>query len=291
MARKNFLKQAQQSIVDSQTLIAEEPVQEDYIVGSKRGEFEGTTRLKSARNIPINKIKPDPNQPRTVFDKDSLTELANSINQHGVLEPITVEYVQAEDHFKIISGERRYRASQLAELTFMPCIVRTTNDSERLALQLIENIQREDLSPVDKARGLLELKAKLGKNTQWKEIEAMTGISERRRQQFLALLNLPDEIQKDIVSLKSKASKNPITEGHARALLKLKDEARQLELYKKIKESKEPVSSQEAMQMARKMSNGGISSGQKKFVITYTTEEELLSKLKQKIKELEENLK
>ena len=116
MARKNFLKQAQQSIVDSQTLIAEEPIQEDYIVGSKRSEYEGTTRLKGARNIPLNKIKPDPNQPRTTFNEESLTELANSIKQHGVLEPITVEYVQTEDYFKIISGERRYRASQLAEL-------------------------------------------------------------------------------------------------------------------------------------------------------------------------------
>ncbi len=174
MARKNFLKQAQQSIVDSQTLIAEEPIQEDYIGGSKRSEYEGTTRLKGARKIPLNKIKPDPNQPRTTFDKESLTELANSIKQHGVLEPITVEYVQTEDYFKIISGERRYRASQLAELTHLPCIVRMTNDGERLAIQLVENIQREDLSPVDKARGLLELKAKLGKNTQWKEIEALT---------------------------------------------------------------------------------------------------------------------
>jgi len=291
MARKNFLKQAQQSIVDSQTLIAEEPIQEDYIVGSKRSEYEGTTRLKGARNIPLNKIKPDSNQPRTTFNEESLIELANSIKQHGVLEPITVEYVQTEDYFKIISGERRYRASQLAELTHMPCIVRTTNDNERLAIQLVENIQREDLSPVDKARGLLELKAKLGKKTQWKEIDAMTGISERRRQQFLALLNLPEQIQSDIVALKSKSSKNLITEGHARALLKLKDEAKQFKLFRQIKESKNPISSQKAMQIAHKMLNGGIASRQKKFVINYTTEDELLSKLKKKIKELEKSLK
>lgn len=291
MARKNFLKQAQLSISESDLLTAQEPIDDDYIVGSKRNEYEGTTRLKGARNIPIGKIKPDPNQPRTTFDQESLAELANSIKQHGVLEPITLEYVQAEDYFKIISGERRYRASLLAELTHMPCMVRTTNDSERLALQLIENIQREDLSPIDKARGLLELKAKLGNKTQWKEIEALTGISERRRQQFLALLNLPDEIQKDIVSLKSKSAKNPITEGHARALLKLKDEAKQLELYRQIKDSKKPISSQEAMQLARKMSNGRTTSRQKKFVITYITDDELLSKLKKKVEELENNLK
>ncbi|TDI85671.1 MAG: ParB/RepB/Spo0J family partition protein, partial [Caldithrix sp.] len=121
MARKNFLKQAQHSIVDSQTLIAEEPIQEDHIVESKRGQYEGTTRLKGARKIPLNKIKPDPNQPRTTFDEESLSELANSIKQHGVLEPITVEYIQTEGYFKIISGERRYRASQLSELTQMPC--------------------------------------------------------------------------------------------------------------------------------------------------------------------------
>ena len=107
MARKNFLKQAQHSIVDSQTLIAEEPIQEDHIVESKRGHYEGTTRLKGARKIPLNKIKPDPNQPRTTFDEESLSELANSIKQHGVLEPITVEYIQTEGYFKIISGERR----------------------------------------------------------------------------------------------------------------------------------------------------------------------------------------
>jgi len=286
MARKNFLKQAQQSIVDSQTLIAEEPIQEDYVVGSKRGEYEGTTRLKGARNIPLNKIKPDPNQPRTTFDKESLTELANSIKQYGVLEPITVEYVQTEDYFKIIAGERRYRASQLAELTHMPCIVRTTDDSERLAIQLVENIQREDLSPVDKARGLLELKAKLGKNTQWKEIEAMTGISERRRQQFLALLNLPGDIQSKIVSLSKKTEKNFITEKHARALLRLNHNSdKQRKLFDQINNSKTPISGEQALQLAKKMLNSR-SVSKNRITFTYTTINDLIRQLEAKLSEL-----
>jgi len=286
MARKNFLKQAQQSIVDSQTLVAEESTKEDYIIGSKRSEYEGTTRLKGARNIPINKIKPDPNQPRTTFDKESLIELGNSIKQHGILEPITVEYVQTEDYFKIIAGERRYRASQLAELTNMPCIVRTTNDSERLAIQLVENIQREDLSPVDKARGLLELKAKLGKNTQWKEIEAMTGISERRRQQFLALLNLPEDIQSTIVSLSKKTEKNYITEKHARALLRLNhDSDKQRKLFDEINNSKTPISGEQALQLAKKMLNSK-SVSKNRITFTYTTINDLIRQLEAKLSEL-----
>jgi ParB family chromosome partitioning protein len=178
MAKKTFLDRAQHSIAEGQSLLAEEPATATEMT---KAEYEGTSRLKEARNIPIDKIRPDPNQPRTTFDAGALAELAGSIRENGILQPITVEYVAEEDYFKIITGERRFRAAQQAGLTHIPCIVRTVEPQKRLVHQLIENIQREDLSPIDKARGLLELKAALGKNAQWKVVEKITGISERRR--------------------------------------------------------------------------------------------------------------
>jgi len=90
---------------------------------------EGTRRIKNARIIDIDKITPDPDQPRKTFPQESLIELSNSIKEHGVLQPITVEYIEAEDYYKIISGERRFHASKIAGLTTMPCIVYDGVDS------------------------------------------------------------------------------------------------------------------------------------------------------------------
>lgn len=286
MAKKSFLNKAQQAISE-EILPPEEPVKSER---KGRGEYEDTLRIKEARKISIQKIKPDTNQPRKSIENNSLKELAASIAQHGLLQPIVVEYVETADYFKIINGERRYRAALMTELTHLPCIVRATNKKERLALQLIENIQREDLNPVDKARGLLEFRATLGEKTQWKRVEEITGISERRRQQFLALLELPENLQKEIVSLGKKPTKSAITEKHARALLRLKKYPdKQLDLFNKIKDGDSKITGEEAIKMAKEML-GGNAEILKRRVFKYKNPEDLIKQLEEAIKKLRSEL-
>ncbi len=271
--------------------LAPESESTDIQPRAKSGKHHGRL-LKNAREIPLDKIQPDPNQPRSQFDQDALEELAQSIRKHGVRQPIEVEYNPAEDYFQIVSGERRYRASQLAGLDHIPCVIQEVADKDRLAIQLVENIQREDLSPIDKARGLLEYKKSLGKGAQWKHVEEITGISERRRQQFLALLDLPEDIQNEIVSLgNDRTTKNVITEGHARALLKLKKYPdKQKELFEQIKNGTKPLTSKEAMTAAREM----IEPAKKpveKITFAYTSIPDLITQLEKKLAELQQQNK
>lgn len=283
MPKKNFREAAKRTI--SQPKVEEEI--SDKPLSPIRAERQGR-RLKGARELPLDKVKPDPNQPRTQFDEAALQELAQSIKTHGVRQPIEVEYIADGDYFRIVSGERRYRASQIAGNDHIPCIVREVSDRDRLGIQLMENIQREDLSPIDKARGLLEYKQSLGAKAQWKEVEQLTGISERRRQQFLALLDLPEKIQKEIVALGSDRSKqNVITEKHARALLKLKKHPKeQLNLFKKIRKSPESISGSDAMKLAKEMLEP-VGEKPSKVTLTYTSTADLIEQLKKMLSELE----
>jgi len=162
----------------------------------------GTRRLKSAKRIPVAKIQADPAQPRKNFGQTYLEELPQSIKKYGIRQRIAVEYLKESDDFRIVSGERRYRAAQMIGLTELPCIIQAKADrAVRFAQQLIENIQREDFSPIDKARALLEYKSLLGQETTWSEVEQKVGVSATRRKQFVALLNLPAAIQGEIVSI------------------------------------------------------------------------------------------
>jgi ParB family transcriptional regulator, chromosome partitioning protein len=246
---------------------------------------DGTRRIKNARLIDIEKIKPDPDQPRKTFSQESLTELSNSIREHGILQPITVEYIADEDYYKIISGERRYHASKLAELKTMPCMVYddvTTKD--RYAKQLIENIQREDFSPIDKARALLEYKDMLGPEAIWADVEKLVGLSERRRKQFVALLRLPEQIQKEIVIIGRRPAKNSITEKHARALLLLNSyPEKQIELFELIKNGDEPITGDDAINKAKQVKG---KNSLHTFKATYRTDEELIQILEQALNKL-----
>lgn len=284
MAKKTFLKEAQQTISKPE---ADEGLDDRRPSPVGRLERQGR-RLKGARELPLDKIQPDPNQPRTRFDPAALEELAQSIRKHGVRQPIEVEYIESEDYFRIVSGERRYRASQLAGQDHIPCIVREVADRDRLAIQLMENLQREDLSPIDKARGLLEYKQSLGPGAQWKAVEELTGISERRRQQFLALLDLPEDIQQEIVALGSdRSSRNAITEKHARALLKLRHHPeRQRELFLRLRAGTESLSGSDALKLAGQMLKP-LESKPEKITFTYHSLPELIEQLKAKLAELE----
>lgn len=258
------------------------------IIPEERGvdrQREGTRRIKNARIIDIDKIKPDPDQPRKTFPQESLIELSNSIKEHGVLQPITVEYIEAEDYYKIISGERRFHASKLAGLTTMPCMVHDGVDSkDRYAKQLIENIQREDFTPIEKARALLEYRDMLGLDSTWKDVEKLVGIGETRRKQFIALLKLPETIQKDIVAIGRRPAQNMITEKHARALLMLNNyPQKQIELFELIKNSAQPITGDDAINKAKQIKG---KNSLHTFRVTYRTEEELIRILEEKLEGL-----
>ena len=246
-----------------------------------------TSKLSGARMIPFRKVKPDPKQPRTNFREEPLKELAASISEHGILQPLVVQYIQDGDYFQIVSGERRYRASELIGLKKLPCIIRDNlTQGKIVAQQLIENIHREDLSPIEKARGFYSLKAVLG-DVKWKDVEKITGVSERRRQQFIALLELPKEIQKNIVNIGSKPSQNQVTEGHARALLRLDGHPeKQQKLFNQILKTNEPITSRQAMHIAREML-GENTQRTSKIEFSYSSLSDLITQLKAKIDELE----
>jgi ParB family chromosome partitioning protein len=251
--------------------------------GTARGE--GSKRMKNAKWIATRKIQPDPTQPRKDFNDSSLKELAQSIGEYGIRQPIVVEFLDQKGHFQIVSGERRYRASQIIGLEEMPCIIQEqAGGSLRFAQQLIENIHREDFSPIDKARALLEYKAMLGKESPWLEVERKIGISETRRKQFVSLLNLPEEMQSTIVAAGKRARANGITEKHARALLRLgKMPEQQAELFSLMMNGKASMTGDEAIAMAKSLK--GEESVQV-FKVTYKTEAELISKLELTLSEL-----
>lgn len=129
----------------------------------KKGERMDTSPFREARFINIERVKPDPDQPRKKFDQDSLERLAESIRELGeIIDPLTVEYDEQEDIFKIISGERRFRAAKIVGLETLPCILKEVDDKKRILLQLIANLQRENITPLEETTGIRALIEKFG---------------------------------------------------------------------------------------------------------------------------------
>ena len=131
--------------------------------GDNMGERGNTSPLRGARLINIERIKPDPNQPRKTFTKEKLESLAGSIRELGeIIDPLTVEYVEKEDFFRIISGERRYRAARIVGLERLPCIIKEVDEKRRLLFQLIANLQRENITPLEESVGIRSLIERFG---------------------------------------------------------------------------------------------------------------------------------
>jgi len=129
----------------------------------RKGERADTSPYRSARMIDINRIQPDPDQPRKTFIQKSLESLADSIKElGGIIDPLTVEYIEPKDCFRILSGERRYRAAKIVGLDNLPCIVKEVDDKKRCLLQFVANLQREDISPLEEAAGIKYLVEKYG---------------------------------------------------------------------------------------------------------------------------------
>lgn len=173
---------------------------------------ESSSMLGSATFAPINKISPNPRQPRQKILNESLQELASSIRLHGILQPLIVTYEPNSDRFILISGERRLRAAELAGLEMVPVIVHQATEQQRLELALIENLQRSDLSPLETAEAYRQLNNEFGLTHE--EIAQQVGKSREAVSNTLRLLKLPALIQQTL-------AEGNITEGHARALLAL----------------------------------------------------------------------
>jgi ParB family transcriptional regulator, chromosome partitioning protein len=175
-------------------------------------------------DIPVAHIRANPNQPRKEFRDDSLDELADSIKKHGLIQPVTVRYL-GEKRFELISGERRLRASKLAGIDSIPGYIREADDDEILTLAIIENIQREDLSPLEVAIGYQRMMDELGLTQM--EVAEKVGKNRSTVTNMVRLLNLPDFIQAALRDEK-------ISAGHARTLINVKDEKEQKKLLSKI---------------------------------------------------------
>lgn len=160
---------------------------------SERKKMEDTKRLKGARLIPIDRIRPDPNQPRQISNAESLQDLVQSIREHGILQPIAVEYQEDSNYYRIINGERRWRAAKEAGVTEIPCIERVLDDQTRLVHQLVENLQREDLNPIEEAEGYRTLVERFGYTHE--HLAQSVGKSRSVITESLSLNNLPEDIK------------------------------------------------------------------------------------------------
>lgn len=173
------------------------------------------------RMIPVSQIVEDPEQPRRDMDPESLQGLADSLRQHGMLQPIVVKPLHHVNMYQIVVGERRWRAAQMAGVFEIPCIVREVGPEEALTDQLIENLQREDLRPIDRARALQVAKNRLGLSN--RDLASRLGISERMVGYMLELLELPEGIAEQVVSRPNRPAEGAITEKHARFLKQLNE--------------------------------------------------------------------
>jgi ParB family chromosome partitioning protein len=174
--------------------------------------------------VPVSQIVPNPFQPRKTFDPVQLQELADSIREHGVIQPLVVN--QTPSGYELVVGERRFRASQLAGLTMVPVIVKSgMEDQTKLEVALIENIQRQELNPIEEAMAYDKLMKSFGMTQE--QVAKKVGKSRPAVANTVRLLNLPAEIQRAVIE-------NKISEGHARAILGLTGADRQLVLYKMI---------------------------------------------------------
>ena len=174
---------------------------------------KGETEPDGLREIAVELIRPNPSQPRSDFDPEQLTALAESIKARGVLQPIVVRPLPGGT-YELIAGERRLRASKLADRTTIPAVVRDTDEAERLELALIENMARADLNPVEEARACATLVDDLGVTKE--ELGRRVGRSRAAVSNLVRLLELPDEVLNAI-------GDGRLTEGHGRALLRARD--------------------------------------------------------------------
>ena len=213
----------------------------DALISTGTVSAQGSSTINE---VPIDQIEANPDQPRREFDPVALEELANSIKQLGLVQPITLR--QLDEHkFQIIAGERRWRASQLAGLTAIPAYIRTIKDENVMELALVENIQREDLNAIEIALAYEHLQEKSGLTQE--KIAARVGKSRVAVTNYLRLLRLPAQVPMAL-------QKKEIDMGHARALLSLSSPSQQIKLFHEIQ--KNAFSVRKVEELCQQLNNG-----------------------------------
>lgn len=213
----------------------------DALISTETVSTQGSSTINE---VPIEQIEANPNQPRREFDRIALEELANSIKQLGLVQPITLRQLD-ESKFQIIAGERRWRASQLAGLTAIPAYIRTIKDENVMELALVENIQREDLNAIEIALAYEHLQEKSGMTQE--RVAERVGKSRAAVANYLRLLKLPAQVQMAL-------QKKEIDMGHARALLSLNSPSQQIKLFHEIQ--KNAFSVRKVEELCQQLNNG-----------------------------------
>lgn len=214
----------------------------DSIIADKVGNTgkESSSEEKQEVMVSISKVEPNKEQPRKNFDEDALLELSESIKQFGVLQPLIVQ--DKKDYYEIIAGERRWRAAKLAGLKKVPVIIKDLTEQEIVEISLIENIQREDLNPIEEAVAYKRLLNEF--NLKQDEIAERVSKSRTAVTNSMRLLKLNDRVQQMVID-------DMISTGHARALLGITDEEKQYNLAQKIFDEK--LSVREVEKLVKKM--------------------------------------
>ncbi|MFA5025249.1 MAG: ParB/RepB/Spo0J family partition protein [Candidatus Shapirobacteria bacterium] len=196
--------------------------------------------MKDVTQIPTNQLEPNPLQPRGIINPDSVSELVESIREHGILEPLII--AQTPAGYQIIAGERRWRAARILKLPYVPAIIKKTTPQQMLEMAIVENVQRRDLNPIERAKAFLRLKEEFGLDNH--AIAKKVSKSIPYIINVLKLLSLPDALKDGLLS-------GLISEGHARALSGIGDTRLMIEAYKLI--LKENASVRRAEDIARRM--------------------------------------
>lgn len=237
-------------------------------LGALLGDFSEEPAEKSAYQLlPIYKVEPNPDQPRQIFDQEELQALADSIAVHGIIQPLTVREMP-NGYYQIIAGERRWRAARMANLSDVPAVIIEADDKKAMELALIENLQRQDLNPLEEALGYQTLMNEYGLTQE--EAAGRVGKSRPAVTNALRLLGLCPEVQERVRN-------GELSAGHARAILQLKSEKKQQEAAQKIIDL--GLSVRQAELLCKNMGKEPAPKKQEVFAVDYVAEcEKSLSK-------------
>ncbi len=236
----------------------------DALISSEELHTQGSSTINE---VPLDQIEPNPNQPRREFDPETLQDLANSIREIGIVQPITLRQT-ADDRYQLISGERRWRASQMVGLSTIPAYIRKINDENVMEMALVENIQREDLNAIEIALAYAHLLENEGMTQE--KVSERVGKSRVAVANYLRLLKLPAQVQMAL-------QKKEIDMGHARALVALDSPSQQLKVFDQIR--KNGMSVRQVEELVKKLKNGeDVNIGRKKISskASYPTEFKML---------------
>lgn len=231
----------------------------DALISTDDVSTQGSSTISE---VPIDQIEANPNQPRRDFDEESLLELANSLRQIGIIQPITLRQT-GDERYQIVAGERRWRAARMAGIDSIPAYIRTIDDEQVMEMALIENIQREDLNAIEIALAYAHLLESDGMTQE--KVSERVGKSRVAVANYLRLLKLPAQVQMAL-------QKRTIDMGHARALLSLDSPSQQLEVFEELQ--KNGWSVRQVEDVVKKLKNGeSVLSGKKKLAGTPMSKE------------------